>query len=340
MESSGVSLDSVSVDNHSDLSFEDVLLTTGPAIRRVWEYLTVKDVTLFSLTNRCLRVVVGDFVQKASGGSRTTHIAMGDEVVWQRRTPDGEVNFRSFVSPDVTGGFSLVGNPPVCEGPTGEMDSLDVSLEGQAVVLPQDVSLGMEWTICAWSIFRDGAPLRRGFVQPEGWLEGENALVSSVPNGDDGEDQHVFYSEARGNWLGCFREELVGEDREGVEYKEWLDVSGFFSSHYSFRYSNISDGWHHVAAVGSNWRLGMGDKVPAENGNGSIRYYVDGQLVGSVPYNLLAPVRIIGNVSEYGEYTQPWGVVSDFRMFRRALSPEHLRLIMVTPATTDEFKYG
>ena len=69
--------------------------------------------------------------------------------------------------------------------------------------------------------------------------------------------------------------------------------------------------------------------VPRQNGNGSIRYYVDGQLVGSVPFNLIIPVCIIGNVSDQGEYTQPWGVVSDFRMFGRALSPEHLRLIMV-----------
>ena len=79
----------------------------------------------------------------------------------------------------------------------------------------------------------------------------------------------------------------------------------------------------------------MGDNVPPENGNGSIRYYVDGQLVGSVPFNLLALVHFIGTVSDDGEYTQPWGVVSDFRMYRRALSPDHLRLIMVTPLTTE-----
>ena len=78
----------------------------------------------------------------------------------------------------------------------------------------------------------------------------------------------------------------------------------------------------------------MGWTAEAANGNGSARYYVDGELVGSIPFNLQESVQYIGNVSGEGDpedRTQPWGQMADFRIYHRALTPRELRFIMVKP---------
>ena len=83
----------------------------------------------------------------------------------------------------------------------------------------------------------------------------------------------------------------------------------------------------------------MGWTAEASNGNGSIRYYVDGELVGSTPFNLIEPVQYIGNVSGDGDVddqTQPWGKIADFRMYRRALTPEQMKSIMIQPVSTEK----
>ena len=100
--------------------------------------------------------------------------------------------------------------------------------------------------------------------------------------------------------------------------------------------------FHHKGRGGGGsgrgrWRLGMGWTADETNGNGSTRFYVDGEMVGSIPFNPQGPVQYIGNVSGYGiarDRTQPWGRIADFRIYRRALTLQELKFIMVNPVET------
>ena len=64
--------------------------------------------------------------------------------------------------------------------------------------------------------------------------------------------------------------------------------------------------------------------------HGSTIYYIDGEKVGMVPYNLRTPISYIGNVSEeeYGLLSQQWGIIADLRVFRRALTGANLKLLI------------
>lgn len=207
---------------------------------------------------------------------------------------------------------------------------------GMAIRLSRPISLGTEWTICVWTLIVNGERLREEFVQPTGWVPGEHALVGSA-----GDDQDVFYAAGRGNWLGCNCQDL-----RGAEYEEklcMLDPNfgfGFFSARCSFQ--NLVDGWYFIAAVGLRLRFGMGGTADTSNGNGSPRFYIDGELVGSTPFNLIEPVQYNGNVSgdEVPEdQTQPWGIDADFRMHRRALTPEQMNHPIMIQLNSREGEY-
>lgn len=300
---------------------------------RILAFLNLGESMRWSGTCRAFREAVPAHLDQALALIRSTgyYPALGDEVVWQRLCCDDSddsgksIDFTSLVSEVHVDGWIAEHSPSTCQGPTQRQDALDISQLGMVVKLPEPLVLGLEWTVCVWTLFSDGRPHREGFVQPEEWIEGEHALTGS-PN----DDQHVFYSEGRGGWLGCYCDDI-----DETEYEENLYIldpdygPGFFSSQYSFR--NISDGWHFIAAVGSRWRLGMGWTAESSNGNGCTRYYVDGELVGSIPFNLQEPVQYIGNVSgddSLEDRTQPWGRIADFRIYRRALKPRELEYIM------------
>jgi len=317
--------------------FENAVVNSEPVLIHVLNYLTAKESHRFSFANRSIHdAVLENYFSEhaASNGNNGSHYrAMGDEIIWQRRTADG-IEFINMVFRNSIVGWKYCGDFSESDGPTGEIDALEFSEVGAVVRLDRSVDLGLEWTICTWTLFRDGQPYRNGFAQPEGWIEGEHALVCS-----SGDNSQVFYSEGRGNWLGCFCEDTK---EEGYEENLHHGPGAFFSSQYSFQ--NISDGWHHVAAVGSKWRLGMDWNAKAENGNGSTRYYVDGTLTGAIPFNLTTEIQFIGNVAGYDfeeeERTQPWGKVADFRMFRRALSSEEIKFIMIRPVQTTDILFN
>jgi prepilin-type N-terminal cleavage/methylation domain-containing protein len=82
---------------------------------------------------------------------------------------------------------------------------------------------------------------------------------------------------------------------------------GFFDSGYNP--DTLSAGWHHLAAVGQG---------------STTSFYIDGSLVGSVPYRSTAAVYSIGNYQGGG---QPWGQMSDMRVYSRVLTPTEIGLI-------------
>ena len=103
-----------------------------------------------------------------------------------------------------------------------------------------------------------------------------------------------------------------------------VDQSGFFSS--GFRFDQVTkDGWHHLGAVGH-----MQQHPLISNPYGQTTYYLDGEVVGSVPYNLRTSIAYIGNVSEeeYGLLSQQWGIIADLRIFQRALSKDNVHLLI------------
>ena len=323
-------------------AFEYACINVQTVFVNMLPYLTLRDSFRLAAANKEINYQVNDFFFKSNIWKRK-HIypAIGDEVIWQRaincstrkksESTKSYIIFESLVNEDIAGWRSC-GNIMECIGPTGIKDALEISRIGQVVRLPRPIQIGYEWTICAWTFFYNGLPHRPGFEQSEDWIKGEHALVSSSRD-----DQHVFYSEGRGCWLGCFDEQVVVNF--DLQYSENLDVDGFFSSAFSFKH--ISNGWHHIAAVGSKWRLGMGWNAQPCNGNGSTRYYMDGEHVGSVPYNLTTGVQYIGNVSgshvdnnysEEGIPTQPWGIIADFRIYRRGLSEKEIKLLLVQPS--------
>ena len=129
------------------------------------------------------------------------------------------------------------------------------------------------------------------------YREGEHCMFARNTADDD---QPVFYSEQRGYRLGAW---ALGSTHPDA-------VQGFVASQIDFR--DVSDGWHHVAVVGTGSRT---------------RYSVD----DACAYISVAgphTIRTVGNVGSIEDYTQPWGLVADLRIFRdRALGRQELKAI-------------
>merc|ERR1712151_393050 len=79
-----------------------------------------------------------------------------------------------------------------------------------------------------------------------------------------------------------------------------------------FSFARLADGWHHLVAVGAK------DKVS---------YFVDGELVGSLPAPrklMYGEICYIGNTAK-GVNDEAFGVMSDLRIFGMAASPEQVK---------------
>jgi len=291
---------------NEQMDFVDIFHAKAePARVCLFTFLDWRDLFILARTCRSFRKTV-KVLQKNPPYAKP----FGDEVVIQRLTKyniewnfleDGESN------KNANNGVTVLGSPRTVLGPTGRMDALEVSRVGQAIRLENPITLGDEWTISTFTFIHDGSPLRTGFKHPEGYREGEHALVGSVHD-----DQQIFYSEQRGGYIGCFLSS--DEDIDAISDRYY---TAFFPSFAGF--NRAAEGWHHLAAVGS---------TSPHNNCGWTTYYLDGRAVGTVSYNLKTPIAYIGNASEECDLTQPWGLIADFRVFARALPETELSLIV------------
>ena len=184
-----------------------------------------------------------------------------------------------------------------CAGPSAAVRAISISQIGDALNFNNPLTVNDDWTACWWTLFIGGKPCRPGFVQPPMYREGEHCMFAKNAADDD---QPVFYSEQRGYRLGAW---ALGSNHPDA-------VQGFVASEIDFR--DVSDGWHHVAVVGAGGRT---------------TYSVD-DACAHISVGGPHTIRTVGNVGSIEDYTQPWGLVADLRIFRdRALGRQELKAI-------------
>ncbi|MFH0881005.1 MAG: LamG domain-containing protein, partial [Lentisphaerota bacterium] len=97
--------------------------------------------------------------------------------------------------------------------------------------------------------------------------------------------------------------------------------AAFVSS--GFNMNTVSNGWHQLVAVGSS---------------GTTRFYLDGTLVGTAPFQSTSDIKAIGNYQGGG---QPWGIIEDLAIFNdKALTSSQVAGLMSGSYTFSSMVFG
>lgn len=112
---------------------------------------------------------------------------------------------------------------------------------------------------------------------------------------------------AGGSWHTLFRGSGGGDhhiivQRSDMRLGMYANVAGSGFRTSGFNMATLSNGWHHIAAVGSG---------------GIQLMYIDGVLVGQTDTQSTSDIKAIGN---YQGGSQNWGTFDDVRIYTRALS--------------------
>lgn len=134
------------------------------------------------------------------------------------------------------------------------------------------IDIGSSWAIATW------------FQTP---LSTIDASWRTLTRGNGGDHQVIV--RASDGHLGSY-------DNSG---------GGFNDSGYVI--TNLSNGWHHLAAIAEN---------------GTTTFYIDGASVGSVNFVSTTDIR---SICSYWGNSQQWGKCDDFRIYNRAFSPKEVR---------------
>ncbi|MFQ5406682.1 MAG: LamG domain-containing protein [Candidatus Micrarchaeia archaeon] len=172
---------------------------------------------------------------------------------------------------------TIIGTVDVVKGKIGNARNFDNSADRMSVAvidLPDDP--GSQWTIEAWFKY----PFPSDFVC-------YNTLTRGVV------DHQVIVDRCGGSFLGTFSNTVLPY---------------FFSS--GFDTDTLSDGWHHLAAVGQG---------------GQTAFYIDGELVGTSAWQSTSDVVSIGN---FQSGTQPFGTIDEVKIYSRALSVDEIKADM------------
>lgn len=182
-------------------------------------------------------------------------------------TQTGTYTYTLSCTTPVLGGNTgmVVGSPTVVAGKFGQ--ALTFSTADQGIILKNSISLASgTWSISGW------------FEMP---LPNNAQRYATLTRGTN--DSQVLVQETT-NLLGTY------DNTNGT---------GFHSS--GFNVSSLSNGWHHVVAVGQG---------------GATTFYVDGTNVGSANFESTNNVYYLGNPGG----GQPIGTADDIRVYNRALS--------------------
>ena len=151
--------------------------------------------------------------------------------------------------------------------------AFSATASGDKITLSNNIPLSTTWSIAAW------------FSSPLNPSSSWRTLTRGNGCGD-----HQILLPQGGYDLGVF-DNCYG--------------SGFHSS--GFNMSTLSNGWHHLAALGAN---------------GSTRFYIDGNFVGQSNYQSTSNIYAIGNYQGGG---QPWGTIDDLRVYNHLLTQAEIQ---------------